>query len=118
MRSLYLECENGISGDMLVAALLDLGADEAVLRNALDAIKDEGFRIEISRVLKAGIDCCDFNVILDEAHENHDHDMEYLYGHEHNEHHEEHHHEDHHHEGDHNEEHHHEEGTRSSTVWQ
>jgi len=51
MRSLYLECENGISGDMLVAALLDLGADEAVLRNALDAIKDEGFRIEISRVL-------------------------------------------------------------------
>ena len=113
MRSLYLECENGISGDMLVAALLDLGADEAVLRNALDAIKDEGFRIEISRVLKAGIDCCDFNVILDEAHENHDHDMEYLYGHEHNEHHEEHHH-DHHHEGHHHDEehehHHHEEG--------
>ena len=30
---------------------------------------------------KSGIDCCDFNVVLDALHENHDHDMEYLYGH-------------------------------------
>jgi uncharacterized protein (TIGR00299 family) protein len=35
----------------------------------------------MSRVKKAGIDCCDFNVILDEEHDGHDHDMEYLYGH-------------------------------------
>jgi hypothetical protein len=107
MRSLYLECENGISGDMTVAALLDLGADEAVLRSVLEGIKDDGFKIEISRVLKAGIDCCDFNVVLDEAHENHDHDMEYLYGHEeHHEHHHEHDHEDHHHEHHHDHHHH------------
>ncbi len=65
---------------MTVAALLDLGADRQKLEKALSGIKDESFRIEISRVKKSGIDCCDFNVILDEAHENHDHDMEYLYG--------------------------------------
>ena len=32
--ALYLECYSGISGDMVTAALLDLGADEAVLRKA------------------------------------------------------------------------------------
>lgn len=83
MTSLYLECNAGISGDMTVAALLDLGADEKILRNVLDSIPAEGFLVEISRVKKAGIDCCDFCVVLDSAHENHDHDMEYLHGHEH-----------------------------------
>ena len=83
MMSLYLECNAGISGDMMVAALLDLGADENLLRNVLNSIPAEGFLVEISRVKKAGIDCCDFCVVLDSAHENHDHDMEYLHGHEH-----------------------------------
>lgn len=77
---LYLECGSGISGDMTVAALLDLGADREVLKKALKSIPIHGFRIRISRVKKAGLDVCDFRVILDEAHENHDHDMEYLFG--------------------------------------
>ena len=83
MTSLYLECNAGISGDMTVAALLDLGADENLLRNVLNSIPAEGFFVEISRVKKGGIDCCDFCVVLDHEHENHDHDMEYLHGHEH-----------------------------------
>lgn len=77
---LYLECLSGISGDMTVAALLDLGADEEVLRRALSSLPLDGFSVEIKRVVKSGLDVCDFNVVLDEAHENHDHDMEYLYG--------------------------------------
>ncbi len=80
---LYLECYSGISGDMTVAALLDLGADEKVLTEALESLPVSGFRVEIKRVVKSGIDACDFNVILDAEHENHDHDMEYLHGHEH-----------------------------------
>ena len=79
--TLYLECQAGISGDMMVAALLDLGADEQVLRNALESLPLDGFRIQIRRVKKAGLDVCDFDVQLDAAHENHDHDMTYLYGH-------------------------------------
>mgnify|MGYP003088171795 CR=1 FL=1 len=76
---LYLECCSGISGDMFVAALLDLGADECVLREALESLPLSGFQIEIKRVRKAGLDVCDFHVCLDAAYENHDHDMDYLY---------------------------------------
>ena len=114
MKSLYLECNAGISGDMLVAALLDLGADKEALAKALDSIPAKGFSYNISRVSKAGVDCCDFDVILEAEHENHDHDMAFLHGdatahvHEHSHEHE-HHHEHEHchaHSGEH--EHHHE----------
>lgn len=79
-RILYLECRSGISGDMTVAALLDLGANENRLRKALDSLPLDGYTIRISRVKKSGLDACDFAVILDEEHENHDHDMNYLHG--------------------------------------
>lgn len=78
--TLYLECYSGISGDMTVAALLDLGADREVLENALKSLPLTGYRTEIKKVKKSGIVACDFHVILDKEHENHDHDMEYLYG--------------------------------------
>ena len=80
MKTLYFECASGISGDMTAAALLDLGADRAALERAVASLPLAGFRTEITRVKKSGISCLDFNVILDEAHENHDHDMAYLYG--------------------------------------
>lgn len=115
-KTLYLDCTNGISGDMTVAALLDLGANEARLRDALASLPVTGYEVRVSRVKKAGIDCCDFDVVLDAEHENHDHDMAYLHGddaavaHDHG--HSHHHRHDHHHgdDGDHHEhahEHHH-----------
>lgn len=107
-RNLYLECETGISGDMMVAALLDLGADRQVLEKVLAGIPTDGFSVNISRVKKAGLDLCDFDVILDSDHENHDHDMAYLYGHE------GHHHEEHNHEHGHDHEHEHEHGHEHS----
>ena len=79
-KSLYLECGSGISGDMTVAALLDLGADREVLEKSLESLKLPGYEIAITRVKKSGLDACDFNVILDAEHENHDHDMAYLHG--------------------------------------
>ena len=115
MKKLYLECNAGISGDMLVAALLDLGADRAKLDEALQSIPAKGFTYNISRVSKAGVDCCDFDVVLDAEHENHDHDMSFLHGeavaahvhsHEHEHCHEHHH--DHEHEHEHEHEHSHE----------
>lgn len=80
MSKLYLECYSGISGDMTVGALLDLGADREKLNAVLRSIPAEGFDVRISTVQKSGVNACDFDVVLDVEHENHDHDMEYLYG--------------------------------------
>lgn len=77
-KTLYLECYSGISGDMTVAALLDLGADREVLKESLKSLPVGGFRTEITRVKRSGLDACDFSVILEQ--DNHDHDMEYLHG--------------------------------------
>lgn len=116
-RTLYLECYSGISGDMTVAALLDLGADRKALDDAVDSIRPlvAGFEVAVKRVRKSGIDACDFDVILDAEHENHDHDMEYLHGHHHDHdeehgHHHEHEEHGHHHDHEHEEHgHHHDE---------
>ena len=77
-KTLYLECFSGISGDMTVGALLDLGVEEEVLQKALESLPLSGYTTRISTVEKSGIRARDFDVILEE--ENFDHDMEYLYG--------------------------------------
>lgn len=106
--TLIIDGTSGISGDMTVAALLDLGASEEHLREQLATLPVNGFSIAVTRVNKHGIDACDFDVQLAEGLENHDHDMAWLYGneaavehmHEHEAHghgHEGHHHAHHHH---------------------
>ena len=46
---LYLECATGISGDMTVAALLDLGASKVKLLAALDSLNVDGYSVTITR---------------------------------------------------------------------
>lgn len=53
MKALYFECFSGISGDMTVAALLDLGADKTVLEQGLKSLGVEGFGIQVQKVLKS-----------------------------------------------------------------
>lgn len=78
-KTLYLECYSGISEDMAAAALLDLGAEQTVMEAALASLPVGGFRTEITRVRKSGVDACDFQVILDEEHKNHAHDEENIH---------------------------------------
>lgn len=102
--SLFLDCSNGASGDMIVAALLDAGASEDRLRAVLDSLSVAGeFDVRISRSAKSALDACDFDVIL-RGVENHDHDMAYLHGHDHDHGHEDPHH-DHGHGHDHGHDH-------------
>nr|WP_317348482.1 nickel pincer cofactor biosynthesis protein LarC [uncultured Blautia sp.] len=78
-KTLYLECYSGISEDMAAAALLDLGAEQTVMEAALASLPVGGFRTEITRVRKSGVDACNFQVILDEEHKNHVHDEGNIY---------------------------------------
>ena len=80
-KTLYLECASGISGDMVVASLLDLGADERHLREALASLPLAGYEVIVSEVAKNGVRARDFDVRLQAELENHDHDMAWLYGH-------------------------------------
>ncbi len=96
MTTLYFECTSGISGDMTAAALLDLGADEKVLRDALESLPLDGWHLHIARTSKCGIDACDFDVHLEDQPHDHEHRHDHEHPHDH-EHHHDHDHEDSHH---------------------
>lgn len=64
-RILYLECNSGISGDMTVGALLDLGADRRELEKALDSMGLEGYHLHFGRKETCGLDAFDFDVHLE-----------------------------------------------------
>lgn len=87
---LYLECYSGISGDMTVGALLDLGADQKVLEKALGSLNLEGYHLHFGRTKKCGIDAFDFDVHLEheEHHEHEHHHTHHEHGTEHEHHHE------------------------------
>jgi len=100
MRTLYLDIFSGISGDMLVGALIDLGVDAHKLERELEKLKLGGYHLHAARKQKSGIEGVKFDVHLADAH-THAHDRE----HHHHEHaHDHHHHDDHH---DHHDQHDH-----------
>ena len=77
---LYFECNSGISGDMTVAALIDLGADTDKLKKTLESMGlGEEFEYKISDVMINAIKAKDFDVIL----KNHEHHREHEHHHNH-----------------------------------
>lgn len=81
--NLYFECNSGISGDMSVGALLDLGADKDVLEKALASMKlDNEFQYKITKQMVNAISTTDFDVILPE-HKHHEHNHEHNHEHHH-----------------------------------
>lgn len=70
---LYLECNSGISGDMTVGALLDLGADRGELERVLDSMKMDGYHLHFGRKSTCGLDAYDFDVHLEMHEDGHDH---------------------------------------------
>lgn len=72
MRTLFLDCFAGISGDMLVGALLECGVELETLRGALAKLDLRGYEIGRERVDRCGISATKFNVRI-AAKAGHDH---------------------------------------------
>jgi len=64
MKLLYLDCFAGISGDMFLGALLDLGVSEDALRTELEKLHLPGYRISSRRVTKQNISATKLNVTV------------------------------------------------------
>ena len=55
MKIVYFDCFAGISGDMILGSLIDLGLDPEALAQELRKLPLDGYRLEFSRTKKAGI---------------------------------------------------------------
>ena len=108
MSTLYLEPFSGLSGDMLNALLLDLGADRKHLEESLKTISLDGYHLHVDRIAKSSIWGTDFDVHME--HGEKDHGIAGDFDHHHHDH-EHHHHHDHDHEHEHAHSHAHEEHT-------
>jgi len=75
MKTLYFDCFSGISGDMTIGALLDLGVDLEYLRSELRKLHLDGYRIGASRVVRANLSAMKFDVEIenDPGHSHHEH---------------------------------------------
>ena len=96
---LYFDCSAGISGDMTLGALIDLGADKNAFLTELEKLHLEGYEIAFETTQRNAITATHVNVILtgqDQAHDHthihehihdhghtHEHDHEHTHGHEH-----------------------------------
>ncbi|MFJ7938778.1 LarC family nickel insertion protein [Peribacillus sp. NPDC096622] len=91
MRTLYFDCFSGISGDMVIGALIDAGADPLQMEKELKKLNmDEEYTLSWRKVVKNGITSTKFDVILtskseqpfDHSH-SHEHEHSHSQGHEH-----------------------------------
>ncbi len=141
MKTLYLDINSGLSGDMFIGALLDLGVDAHALEHELQKLRLDGYHLHVSRGAKSSISGVKFDVHLEhehahEHHHDHGHSHSHPHTHDHTHSHEhghghgegeqeqeqeqehEHEHEHQHGNGDHHHEHEHEHGRTFSEISQ
>jgi uncharacterized protein (DUF111 family) len=75
MKILYYDCFCGISGDMNLGALIDLGVDKEYLLNEISKLNlDSEYEIKIEKALKNGISGTQVDVVLKKHHHDHSHE--------------------------------------------
>ena len=87
MKTLYLDIFSGLSGDMFVGALIDLGVDPGTLEQELLKLNLSGYHLHVARKHNASIEGVKFDVHLHDHGHEHDHEHEpEAGGHDHGEH--------------------------------
>jgi pyridinium-3,5-bisthiocarboxylic acid mononucleotide nickel chelatase len=86
MKTLYLDLFSGISGDMFIGALLDLGVDPLRLEQELAKLRLEGYHLHVARGQKGSIEGMKFDVHLSDDHEHHHHHQGHGHTHQHSAH--------------------------------
>jgi len=80
MKTLYFDCFSGISGDMTIGALLDLGLEFEYLKAELKKLPVEGYELRMSRVVRSNLSAMKFDVLMEGEH-GHDHQHHHGHGH-------------------------------------
>jgi uncharacterized protein (TIGR00299 family) protein len=62
----WLDCSAGVSGDMLLGALVDAGVPLTLLQSAVDAVDVEPIALRRSEVARAGLAACKVDVLVDD----------------------------------------------------
>ena len=85
MKTLYLDLSSGISGDMFVAALIDLGVEASQLEQRLGKLGLDGYHLHVKRGHKGSLEGVKFDVHLsgDHDHSGHSHAHNHSHGHSH-----------------------------------
>ncbi len=73
MKTLHFDCFSGVSGDMMVGALLDAGASFERLETGLKSLGVPGFHITAEKVVKKGVTATQFGVHVDSSEKPHRH---------------------------------------------
>jgi pyridinium-3,5-bisthiocarboxylic acid mononucleotide nickel chelatase len=79
MRIAYFDCFSGISGDMILGALLHAGVDAEAWQAELAKLNVPGYELKICTAVKEGISAVDVDVVLleeDQGHGRHLNDIE------------------------------------------
>lgn len=69
MSGLYLDAYSGVSGDMLLGALLDLGAPLPDILGQLQTLNLTGWRLEANKITRQGVTGTSARVALDDVHQ-------------------------------------------------
>src|SRR5215207_2039279 len=83
MKALYLDCISGISGDMMVGALIDLGVKPSALEWELSKLSLGDFHMHYDRAKRKDIEGVKFDIHGGATHHEHAHSHEDCCGHDH-----------------------------------